>query len=174
MALNFELVVSNQLFSVVLVANLQVIQNLAPSTIVWLRVASMWHSNYGPKRLLINAWSLNLINIWQMFMLEQTILLWNHTSHTKVYFNELVANVLHDNMDNHFWLLRLWRLIEAKNIISRCTLWHFNSTFGSSLNASSAYQRFTYQEMRSVMSFSLHIANSRTKPAISSTYINFK
>ena len=33
-------------------------------------------------------------------------------------------------------------LIKAKNIISQHTLWHFNSTFGSSLSASSAYQRF--------------------------------
>ena len=31
-------------------------------------------------------------------MLEQTIWLWNHTSHTKVYFNEFVANVLRDNI----------------------------------------------------------------------------
>ena len=28
--------------------------------------------------------------------LEQTIWLWNHTSHTKVYFNEFVANVFRD------------------------------------------------------------------------------
>ena len=33
--------------------------------------------------------------------------------------------------------------VVAKDIISRCTLWHFNSTFESSLSASSAYQRFT-------------------------------
>ena len=77
-------------------------------------------------------------------MLEQTIWLWNYTSHTKVYFNEFVANALHDNMGMiTFWPLRLWRLLEAKNIISRRTLWHFNSMFGSSLSASSAYQRFT-------------------------------
>ena len=44
---------------------------------------------------------------------------------------------------NHFWPPRLWRLLEAKNIISRRTLWHFNSMFGSSHSASSAYQRFT-------------------------------
>ena len=31
-------------------------------------------------------------------MLEQMIWMWKHTSHTKVYFNEFVANVLHDNM----------------------------------------------------------------------------
>ena len=35
-----------------------------------------------------------------------------------------------------------WRLLEAKNIISWCTLWHFNSRFGSSHSDSSAYQRF--------------------------------
>ena len=34
-------------------------------------------------------------------------------------------------------------LIEAKNILSWHTLWHFNSTFESSLSASSAFQRFT-------------------------------
>ena len=39
----------------------------------------------------------------------------NHTSYRKFYFNEFVANVLHDN----FWPPRLWRLLEAKNIISR-------------------------------------------------------
>ena len=43
----------------------------------------------------------------------------------------------------HFLPLRLWRLIEAKNIIYQRTLWHFNSTFSSSLSARSAYQRFT-------------------------------
>ena len=31
-------------------------------------------------------------------MLLKTIWLWNHTSDTKVYFNEFVANVLRDNM----------------------------------------------------------------------------
>ena len=31
-------------------------------------------------------------------MLEQTIWPPNHTSHTKVYFNEFVANALRDNM----------------------------------------------------------------------------
>ena len=25
---------------------------------------------------------------------------------------------------DHFWPPRLWRVLEAKNIISRCTLWH--------------------------------------------------
>ena len=32
-----------------------------------------------------------------LWMLEQTIWLWNHT-HTKVYFNEFVANTLLDNI----------------------------------------------------------------------------
>ena len=31
-------------------------------------------------------------------MLIKKIWLLNHTSHTKVYFNEFVANILHDNM----------------------------------------------------------------------------
>ena len=31
-------------------------------------------------------------------MVQQTIWLRNHTSHTKVYFNEFVANVLRDDM----------------------------------------------------------------------------
>ena len=44
---------------------------------------------------------------------------------------------------DHFWPSRLWRLLEARNIISWRTLWHFNSMFGSSLRASSAYQRLT-------------------------------
>ena len=72
--------------------------------------------------------------------LEQTIWLWNPTSHTKFYFNEFVANVFRDNMGMIISdLPRLWQLLEAKNIISWCTLWHFNSTFGSSHSASSAY-----------------------------------
>ena len=62
----------------------------------------------------------------------------NCTTYRKFDFNEFVANIL-----RHFWPPRLWRLLEAKNIISRRTLWHFNSTFGSSHSASSAYQRFT-------------------------------
>ena len=70
----------------------------------------------------------------------------------------------------YFWPLRLWRLLEAKKIISRGTLWHFNSTFGSSLSASSAYQRFT-KTFLSVMTFSLHISNSRTKPTRLDFYI---
>ena len=57
-------------------------------------------------------------------MLEQTIWLWNHTSHTKVYFNEFFAKVLLDNMG--------MIIFDLQNIISRRTLWHFNSKFGSS------------------------------------------
>ena len=46
-------------------------------------------------------------------MMLQTIWPWNHTSHTKVYFNEFVANTLHDN----------------KGMVN---FDQFNSTFGSS------------------------------------------
>ena len=58
----------------------------------------------------------------------------------------------------------IWRLIQAKHIIYRRTLWHFNSTFDSSVSPSTAYQIFTYQEIRSVITFSLDISNSITKP----------
>ena len=52
-------------------------------------------------------------------ILEQMIWLWNHASHTKVHFNECVANVGH----NHLGPPRLWRLLEAKkNDISVHTL----------------------------------------------------
>ena len=74
-------------------------------------------------------------------MVEQMQSQKSHTSYRKFNFNEFVANVLCDNMG--MIILRLWRLLEAKNIISRCTLWNFNSTFSSSLSASYAYQRFT-------------------------------
>ena len=67
-------------------------------------------------------------NIVCSWMLEQMIWLWKHTSHTKVYFNEFVANALHG--PDHFWLCRL---LEAKNTLA----------FGLSHSASSTYQRFT-------------------------------
>ena len=102
-------------------------------------------------------------------ILEQMIWLWNHASHTKVHFNECVANVGH----NHLGPPRLWRLLEAKNIISWRTLWHFNSTFGSSLSASSAYLRFTIKLSLSA-SFSLHISNSWTKPSVLDLYYTIK
>ena len=59
--------------------------------------------------------------------LEQTIWLWNHTSNKKVYFNEFVANVLHDtglelaqvprvpgtrrNSEHHLWHPRILRFL---------------------------------------------------------------
>ena len=58
------------------------------------------------------------------------IWLWNHTSYTKVYFNEFVANAFVILVHANFWPPRLWGLLEAKNIISQCKLCHFNSTFG--------------------------------------------
>ena len=51
-----------------------------------------------------------------------------------------------------------------------CTLWPFNSTFGPFHSGSSGYQKRikrhlnVHQEIRSVIAFSLHISNSRTKP----------
>ena len=70
------------------------------------------------------------------------IWLWNHTSHTKVSMNLLQMSCM-ITWTWSFWPPRLWRLLLAKNIISWCILWHFNSVFSSSLSASSAYQRFT-------------------------------
>ena len=71
-------------------------------------------------------------------MLLQTTWLWNHTSHTKVYVNEFVANVLPDYMGMIIFDHRGCGGWEAKNIVSRWTLWHFNSTLGLS-----APKRFT-------------------------------
>ena len=48
---------------------------------------------------------------------------------------------------------QVWGLLEAKNTIFPHTLWQFKSTFGSSHSTSSSYQ-----EMRSVITFSLHSA----------------
>ena len=73
------------------------------------------------------------------WMLQQTIWLWNQSLLQWICGKCLAWYPGRDD----FLPLRLWRLIKAKNIISRCTLWHFNSMFGSSLSASSAYQRFT-------------------------------
>ena len=50
-------------------------------------------------------------------------------------------------------------LIEAKNIIYWRTLWHLNSTFSSSLSASSAYHRFTKNEISFDFNFSPHSAS---------------
>ena len=99
-------------------------------------------------------------------MLEQTIWLWNHTSHTKVYFNEFVPNVLRDNMGMIIFDLQVFEGFEMPkaSYVSGCTLWHFNSTFSSPLSTSSAYKRFT-KKFSSVMNLSLHTSNSRTKPA---------
>ena len=41
--------------------------------------------------------------------------------------------------NDYFWPTWLWRLVKAKNVYSERTLWHFESTFGSSHSASSAY-----------------------------------
>ena len=73
---------------------------------------------------------------------------------------------------DHFWSLRLWRLIVVKNIIYRRTLWHFNSTFGSSLSASSAYQRFTKKCDQLWLAASMpRILEPSPQGLISSTYI---
>jgi hypothetical protein len=53
----------------------------------------------------------------------------------------------------------LWRLLETKNIISRCTLWHFKK-YSLLLTKDSRNEiRYDFQPP-----FSLHISNSRTKP----------
>ena len=48
-------------------------------------------------------------------MLKQTIWPSNHTSHTKVYFNEFVANVLRDNIGILIFDPHAHRLLEAKH-----------------------------------------------------------
>ena len=85
----------------------------------------------------------------------------NHKSYRKFDTNEYVQNSLCCNMG--MIILDLYGNMEAvrgQKRYSECTLWHLKPTFGSSHSASSAYQ-----EMRSVITFSLHISNSRTKPA---------
>ena len=78
---------------------------------------------------------------------------------TKVYLNEFVANVLRNNM-GIFWPPRLWRLLEAKNVICWRILWHFNSTFSLSHSVQSVMLIKDEKEMRSVMTLSLHFSIS--------------
>ena len=105
------------------------------------------------------------------------IWLWNHTSHTKVYFYEIVANVLRDNMGMIIFDLRGCEgcAVRDKNIISRHTLWHFNSKFNSCLSPSSAYPRFT-KKFLSVMTLDLHSASMSwiLEPSPQPTGLDFK
>ena len=64
--------------------------------------------------------------------LLQMICLWNHTSHTKVHFNEFVANVLCDNMD--MIIFDLWGC--GGYYRPKTSYTHFNSS--SSLSTSPA------------------------------------
>ena len=60
---------------------------------------SMEHQKYVRKIIqLVSAILFSLLIIQGCSMLEQTIWSSNHTSHTKVYFNEFVANVLRGNI----------------------------------------------------------------------------
>ena len=102
-------------------------------------------------------------------MVQQTIWPSNHTSHTKVYFNELVANALPDNMGrsehghDHFWPPRLWRLLRGhKHHISVHTLVGTQFIPQHQLCLPKIHQRneISYD---SQPPFSLHILNSRTK-----------
>ena len=72
------------------------------------------------------------------------------------YFNKFVQNLLGGNTDMIISDLRGYGgcYVEAKNTISRRTLWHFKPMFGSSHSASSAYQ-----ETRWVITFSLNLAS---------------
>ena len=67
---------------------------------------------------------LPLINIWQMFNLGTSDLAVKpnipHKSLLQFVANALITWVW------SFWPLRLWRLLEAKNIIYRCTLWQWD------------------------------------------------
>ena len=100
--------------------------------------------------------------------LEQTIWLWNHTSHTEVYFNEFAVNALHDNMG--MVIFDLWGsggwLKSKTSFRSK----YFGALTQRSLHAS-APVLFTKDLRRNEISydfqppFSLRISNSRTKPA---------
>ena len=82
----------------------------------------------------------------------------------KFNFNEFVANVLRDNMGMiiyDFW--GCGGCQRPKTSYLGCTLWRFNSTLGSSLSTSSAYQRFTTKWNQFQLPFSLHFLNSRMK-----------
>ena len=59
-----------------------------------------------------------------------------------------------------FWPPRLWRLLEAKNVICWRILWHFNSTFSLSHSVQSVMLIKDEKEMRSVMTLSLHFSIS--------------
>jgi hypothetical protein len=89
--------------------------------------------------------------------LEYLIWLWNHPSHTKV-IQWICCKCL---AWYHFWPSRLWRLLEAKNMISRCTLFQLNVRF-------IPLRQFCLPKIHQEMSydsqpqFSLHILNSRT------------
>ena len=110
---------------------------------------------------------LKIVELLSIILFELLGVLWvlpypashpNHTSYIKFYFYEFVANVLHDNMGMIIFDLRSCGGCERPKT--------------SYLNAHFGNVRFIPQhqfcipkilELRSVMTFSLHVSNSRTK-----------
>ena len=101
-------------------------------------------------------------------MLEKTIWLWNHTSHTRVYFDEFVANALRDNMGMIIFDLRgcggCWRPITSYLGT------HFGTLTQRSVHPSASVMLTKYLPRNEISydfqtPISLHISNSRTKPA---------
>ena len=112
---------------------------------------------------------INLINKKHgNWTLQQTIWLWNHTSHTKVYFNEFVSNAFRDNIG-----VIIFDLGGCGGCQRPKT--YLGTHFGTSTQSFFIPQQQTWlpnihQDMRSVItlsfhSASIHISNSRTKPA---------
>ena len=102
-----------------------------------------------PKKLSILLFE-SMVVVW---ILKYLASLPNHTSYRKFYFNEFVANILRDKMGMIIFDLRGCGGCQKPKTSYIGA--HLGSMFGSSHSTSSAYQRF-HQEMRSVMTLSLH------------------
>ena len=99
---------------------------------------------------------------------EQTIWLWNHTSHTKNTSMNLLQMPCVITWSWSFLTSKVVKAVRGQK--HHILAYTFNSTFGSFYSASSAYQRFTRKWDQLWLSasiwppFSLHISNSRIKP----------
>ena len=83
-----------------------------------------------------------LINIFPgSRILEQKASQPNHTSHRKVQFYEFVQIFCVVTWAQSFLSSVVMEAVRGQKHDSERTLWHFNSTFGSSHSASSAYKK---------------------------------
>ena len=88
--------------------------------------------------------------------LEQTNWLWNHTFHTKVYFNEFLANALRNNMG--MIIFYLWDCAGQGTLLTQRSI---HPTAPVLLTKDSPRNEISCD---SQPLFSLHISNSKTKP----------